>query len=574
MSSTRSMLASVKQGYGGFHTDIESLVSEISDSGMFRKNAAATAIVADAVQSLAEQVSEMAYNHYHELVNEKFSQQVATDANGAGQMLRNAIITEQAWKPTEHSGEAINENYLPDYRSLTSTIAVTMRNPYEAKMHRLFDTMVLDTPNPTIETVTRLIRGPADQTDEDLIEALSPRNPNRFIDRTEIKVEELTSGIDMSAVENEQPVKYLQGQNELWTVNTDVRITHIDVTLDGQKIDQKDITFATGSTPYFSKKDNVLNVAFDVKKPDGTVVTMRVRSEIDYAKNELKYISATPGVTKVYFYATVDHRQHTHVIRTSYTNRFDSFIVPTRPHIVVSMTQEDKDDLTRSESFFGKKDPIALLTDNVSLIAPRLEDQRLKKVIESGHSGTARFDFNPPANFVDGPTAWIKREFIPWLDHISLKMKDQWNITDCHFRVGVSPYILRRLDTDYTMDKAASENSRGSGVINYSMGIKTSTSVFYFISSQDFKDDEGYILLIPNNFKMSELKTYVYFKYTSFMTDQLRDPRNTVMPGFTYCERNLPICFTTANTMFTVSGMPTVDATDNQYIYHSATPEI
>ena len=47
--------------------------------------------------------------------------------------------------------------------------------------------------------------------------------------------------------------------------------------------------------------------------------------------------------------------------------------------------------------------------------------------------------------------------------------------------------------------------------------VKTSTSVFYFVSSQMFEDDKLKLLLIPNNFKMSAVKTYNYFKYSSFL---------------------------------------------------------
>ena len=135
-------------------------------------------------------------------------------------------------------------------------------------------------------------------------------------------------------------------------------------------------------------------------------------------------------------------------------------------------------------------------------------------------------------------------------------MKDRYNITDCHFRVGVSPYILRILDTDYTMDKAMTEDSRGSGVINYSIGIKTSTSVFYFISSQQFDDDQIHMNLIPNNFKMSQVKTYNYFKYSSFLTDQLRRSDNSVMPAVVYSERNLPVVFKSLATQMTIADMP------------------
>ena len=145
-------------------------------------------------------------------------------------------------------------------------------------------------------------------------------------------------------------------------------------------------------------------------------------------------------------------------------------------------------------------------------------------------------------------------------------MKNDWNITDCHFRVGVSPYILRILDTDYSMDKAMTEEGKGAGVINYSIGVKTSTSTFYFISSQQFADNELKMLLIPNNFKMSQVKTYNYFKYSSFLTDQLRRSDNHVQPAIVYSERNMPVVFRPLSADLKMPDMPIMKTEGAQFI--------
>lgn len=89
-----------------------------------------------------------------------------------------------------------------------------------------------------------------------------------------------------------------------------------------------------------------------------------------------------------------------------------------------------------------------------------MEDQRLLKGLKEGNLYEATFKFMAPDNFAYGNLEWLKREFIPFLDQCSMKMRNNWNITDCHFRVAVSPYILRILDTDYSMDKSSPKSPR------------------------------------------------------------------------------------------------------------------
>ena len=100
------------------------------------------------------------------------------------------------------------------------------------------------------------------------------------------------------------------------------------------------------------------------------------------------------------------------------------------------------------------------------------------------------------------------------------------------------------------------EEGKGSGVINYSIGAKTSTSTFYFISSQMIEDNMMKVLLIPNNFKMSQVKTYNYFKYSSFLTDQLRRSDNHVQPAIVYSERNLPVVFCPVSAETKITELP------------------
>ena len=530
--------------------DISDIVAMLQEgTNAICNESAGREVSAMEAQNMADSIKSAMYEHYSKLIpNEKFDTMLHEDAEGAAQMFMNNLVEYNG--ATQLSESAM----MPNLVTLTASIATTMRTPYEAVLHRLFDTRTLDKQTVEIEEVIPTIKAPGDDAEEDLIDALSPSAAIPFVDRTEIEVDTLVNGLVPG---NGCKNKYLmEGKNPLFKINRDVRVSRIDVEIDGEVIDQKNISLTKGTVPYFDAKDNTLGCMFDIKKAYGTIVTADVSAKIDFNRSVMEYLRADDCVKKVYFYATVSHQEHTHPIYTSFRNNFQQFIVPTRPHIEVSLPQEARTDIQNSIQHFANTDIVTAMTENITVISSRMEDQRLKKCLDQGHVFEGAFSFEAPANFAYGNLEWLKREFVPFLDQCALKMKYDWNITDCHFRVAVSPYILRILDTDYTMDKSMTEEGKGAGVINYSIGCKTSTSTFYFISSQMIEDDMLKMLLIPNNFKNSQVKTYNYFKYSSFLTDQLRRSDNHTMPAIVYSERNLPVVFQPLSTDIHVTELP------------------
>ena len=542
--------------FGGMskNRDISEIITALRETTICNEAAGATSSESIELRNAADAISKLMYEHYVGDCNDRNLQaMIESDAKDAAQLFMNSLV-ENASNRSVTGAQNLNEstNLVPSLVTLTSSIATTMRTPYEAVIHRMYDTRTLDKQMVEIEEVIPTIKAPLDEVEEDLIDALAPYAETQFIDKTELMVESLVDGIEMNA----KDVKLLDGKNPLFRINRDVRVSHIDVEIDGTAVDPKDIFMAKGATPYFDGKTNIVSCLWNVRRPDGTIDTLDMNAEIDFDKSVLRYLRGDPAIKKVYFYATISHAEHTHPIYTSFRNNMQQFVVPTRPHIEVSLTQEMRTDIANSIQHFANTDVLAQMTEQITVISSRMEDQRLKRGLDKGREYEASFPYEAPDNFAHGNLEWLKREFIPFLDLCALKMKDRYNITDCHFRVGVSPYILRILDTDYTMDKAMTEDSRGSGVINYSIGIKTSTSVFYFISSQQFDDDQIHMNLIPNNFKMSQVKTYNYFKYSSFLTDQLRRSDNSVMPAVVYSERNLPVVFKSLATQMTIADMP------------------
>jgi len=541
--------------------DISDIVTRLKDSSIVNESISGATLPAIEIQAMAESISKLMNEYYGADVSEQFEDMIVEDAKGVAQMFKNNLV-ETGAVTLDSNGEMNEAALMPSLVTLTASIATTMRIPYEAVLHRLFDTRTIDKQTVEIEEVIPTLRAPGDDKAEDLIDALAPYAPVPFVTRTEIEVDTLVDGLEMDC----KDVPLLRGKDPRFRINRDVRFKSADIELDGKVVPQQNISIAKGSEPYFSARENTMHLLLNVKKEDGSIYTADVTAKIDFDQSVMCYIRGDKAVKKVYFYATVSHQEHTHPIHTSFRNNFEQFVVPTRPHIEVSMPQEMRTDISNSIQHFANTDIVTAMTEQITVISSRMEDQRLKMALDQGYEYVAQFPFDAPPNFAYGNLEWLKREFIPFLDQCALKLKNERNCTDCHFRVGVSPYILRILDTDYTMDKAATEDSRGSGVINYSIGVKTSTSVFYFVSSQLFEDNKLQMLLIPNNFKMSAVKTYNYFKYSSFLTDQLRRADSPVQPAIVYSERNLPVVFETVCTDINIDGMPTMKTDGPRYI--------
>lgn len=533
-------------------SDIRSLVESLVESSESVCNESYSGYVGSDLASMRDFIVETMTAHYGDIISgegsEKFKTMLEEDAKMAGQMFVNSI-NEQI------GSKLLSETANPNLVTLTASIATTIRTPYEATLHRMFDTRAIDKQTVELEEVIPLVQAP-NAEEEDMIDALSPYAKIPFVDKTELYLDDLsTTGLVPG--KDCKNLKLTEGMNSLYHINSDMRVIGVDIEVNGQPVDPSRISLKRGSVPYFEAKDDTLNVMYEVTDPKtGEVTDYDLSAAIDWRTSTLLYMRAADEIKKVYFYATISHEENTHPVKTSFTNNFRQFNVPTRPHIEVSMPQETRTDINNSIQHFANVDVITAMTENISVISSRMEDQRLAKCLGQGRYYEAEWPFTAPQSFAYGNLEYFRREFIPFLDQIAVKMKCEFNIEDCHFRVAVSPYMLKILDTDYTMDKSLTEESRGSGVINYSIGVKTSTSTFYLISSQMMKDDRLKVCLLPNNFKMSQVKTYNYFKYSSFLTDQIRRSDNPMMSAIVYSERNLPLVITPLSTDLTITGMP------------------
>lgn len=519
------------------------------------------------VHNLADEIKNLMVESYAGSVGADLQDLINEDAENAAKIFINSV-NESSNLPGNNGG-AMNENALA-VQMLTTSIATTMRSPYEAVVHRMFDTRVVsDRPVVTIEEVVPTVKdcNPGSEAIP-IIEAFDPKKTtNFFVDRTELTLEKLTNGI----APGEKNVNILENLDSIFKVDRSIRLTGISASeiISGTPtpIAASKIRMKKGSVPYFDVKDSKLSVTFEITMNDGTVNDVEVTAKMDYTTGVMKSVGSDDEcVTKVFFDGVVSHEEHTHPITTGFTNSFNEFPIPTRPHIEVSVPQETATDTANSNSKLASTDLITLLTQQASIVSSRLEDQRLLKVLNSGSMFQAQFDFEPPVQFVHGNLEWIKREFIPFLDQCAMAMKAEYMLEDCHFRVGVSPFILKILDAEYNKDKGASEQNGGSGPINYSMAVKTSTATFFLISSLVLPADKLKVNAIPNNFKDGVVKTYHYFKYSSFVTDKIRKASNPRLSALVFSERNLPMVMTKLSTEVTLTNMPITLTSGSRFI--------
>ena len=375
--------------FGGIHgksRDIHDIVKAITESGcsICNESVAGTKLSGIDISNMADEVRQLMVEHYSPLVPDALGEMLTEDANDAAQVFMNNLA---------ETTNGLNESAsMPSLVTLTASIATTMRTPYEATMHRLFDTRVIDKQTVEIEEVTPTIRAPQSNEDEDLIDALAPYAPVPFVDRTEIEVETLVDGL-VPGAGCKGLALFDAGTNSLFRINRDVRIAKIDVDVGEGPVDPSKIKMAKGAVPYFDAKTNVMSCMFEVTKGDGSIVTVNVEAKINFDRSIMEYLRADDEVKKVYFYATVSHQEHTHPIYTSFRNNFQQFIVPTRPHIEVSLPQETRTDIANSIQHFANTDIVTAMTENITTISTRMEDQRLKKALDQGYRFQGGFPF-------------------------------------------------------------------------------------------------------------------------------------------------------------------------------------
>ena len=109
------------------------------------------------IKNTADMIARTMNEHYSKLFgSEQFDTMLQEDAEAAAQMFMNNM--------TEWNTGSMNESaVMPSLVTLTASIATTMRTPYEAVLHRLYDTRTLEKQFVEIEEVIPTVKAPADE---------------------------------------------------------------------------------------------------------------------------------------------------------------------------------------------------------------------------------------------------------------------------------------------------------------------------------------------------------------------------------------------------------------------------
>ena len=192
----------------GKSRDITDIVEALQTGSIVNESVASTKLQALEVTELADSIKTSMLEHYTGILpSDMFQGMLREDAEGAAQMFKNSVVDYQDLVSGQAHGKIITESIeMPKLVTLTTSIATTMRTPYEAVLHRLYDTRVLEKQTVDVEEVVPTITAPMESRAEDLVDALSPYAPVPFVDRTEIMVESLTKGIELGVKEDRKSV--------------------------------------------------------------------------------------------------------------------------------------------------------------------------------------------------------------------------------------------------------------------------------------------------------------------------------------------------------------------------------
>ena len=271
--------------------DIQSIVETLTDSTRGITNESCTSD--REIQNTKDFIQETMYNHYMDALgitdeNSAMASILKEDAEQVSQMFINNLVENSKGTPLASINEA---SAIPALATLTASIAINMRVPYEATLHRMYDTRTLDKATVEIEDVIPTIIAPGKEA-VDLIDAFQPgfdggKDDALFVDQTEIV---LTDLLETGIVPGKdcKNTNLTEGLDPLYRINRDMRIDHIELAA-STTLQDVTLKLQKGSTPYFDSKTHVMNVTYEAVDSTGAVV----------AEEKIAALRHVPGAGKI-----------------------------------------------------------------------------------------------------------------------------------------------------------------------------------------------------------------------------------------------------------------------------------
>jgi hypothetical protein len=444
---------------------------------------------------------------------------------------------------------SLNESTL-DISFLTTSIATIIRQPMEASIHRLYKTEAVTTPNISLERAAiTLKRG--DQVRK-LHEAFTD---NSFVSEM---YDVLQIGLDGIAP-TRSAVDLLAGQDRnRHKVDKSAKITGIVYEVAGTPVAAENIRLVPGQNTYFDNKNHVAKAVFEVKVAVDDVRLVSVDATIDFHKGLLIAVNADENVTLVKFHFELSHDEHTSAVVLGAENSYSTLMIPTAPHFEVAPTLEQSFDLQHGESHMKGVNYIQAMTEHLVDASARREDFVLFNKLEFEGEGT--YDFAANASFAIGSSVdWIRYELLPFIDQACTLLKMKYHTKDVIFRVGVSPAVLRYIDSGVGV--VAGEQD-GASLLNYSVTIKSAANTIVLVSSERF-DNEIHINMQQVTGKKNIFMAHQYYKYQVILTNELQSSENHAKRATVFSERNLATVFDPAAVQILVENLPHKKTTGN-----------
>jgi len=501
-------------------------------------------------------VEEVAENSFEEMV-------INEDAADAGQVLRNSVT---------EMHNIMNENTvsMTNMSIIAATAMTIIKQPMETNVHRLMNSRAAKGPVIEIAEVKPTITLPGESKARKVYDALE-RGTDAHT-KLEVIPTALQSAITLTN-NSAKSVDLLDSMDPNYRMNNDLKLTNVTVELDpdggADSFTTTDVSIVlqTGTRPYFDAKHRQLTAVYDVKLVDDVVAELFVDATLKSDGSEIRSITtsfeATPAgaamdfrAIDVTFSGTVSHAQHMHPSTLSIESERNEFQIPTRPHYEISLEKESQTDIQKSNTGI-QGDLITMMTNQALLVANHAEDLRILNTLGMDFATTDEaawitsitnstngeiivdLDFEPRAGYNKTIFDYVRESCVPALDQVVTYLKEKYHIPDSHARVLSSPGFNKHLMPDANTVKGSVQS--GPAALSENLSAVSSTNTIVFVASSRVNTWSVKLVIIPNKKDKAERRTYDYWKYASFLTNDLRKASNHALPATVYSLRNAEV---------------------------------
>lgn len=224
-------------------------------------------------------------------------------------------------------------------------------------------------------------------------------------------------------------------------------------------------------------------------------------------------------------------------VKVEWSSTTDIFQIPEAPHVTVPITPEEVKDV---QALYDVNQ-VTKLMSMIRLALLHWKDDSIRDDLDASYLAMpeskqykAAFDFTPPINFTGLPVVWRNGQFMDRLETMVTEMLQELNDENMTIAIFGRPDLIRRIaPQQYTYQTAS---NIGPVELDFTRTVVTSEHrVYNFISTNKMRNNNNFVvLLIPRN---SMRITYKVVDYQMYLSNEIRDARQTALPAMTAFER-------------------------------------